>query len=121
MRRICYAPLAHLHEISRIFTAERLDLAVEYQVDFRAGDLTMPRFREARIPLVGVDIPMAEATFCGVDNHRAGRIAGPALGAIAAARTVSREADRSVVGQGAGPLAAEEMARLGLSLIGSTA
>jgi ribose transport system substrate-binding protein len=66
--------------VAESLIAERVDLAIEYQVDFQAGDVIMSRFREAGIPVVAVDIPMVGATFCGVDNYRAGNMAGLALG-----------------------------------------
>ena len=40
----------------------------------------MSRFREAGIPVIAVDIPMVGATYCGVDNYRAGHMAGLVLG-----------------------------------------
>ena len=66
--------------VAESLIAERVDLAIEYQVDFQAGDVIMSRFREAGIPVVAVDIPMVGATFCGVDNYGAGNMAGLALG-----------------------------------------
>lgn len=57
-----------------------LDLAIEYQIDERAGDLIMARFREANIPVIAVDIPMVGATFFGADNYQSGRLAGAGLG-----------------------------------------
>ena len=38
----------------------------------------MDLFRSARVPVIGVDIPLPGATFFGADNYRAGRIAGDA-------------------------------------------
>lgn len=60
--------------------AQGLDLLIEYQIDERAGDVIMARCREAGIPVIAVDIPMVGATFFGVDNYRAGQMAGAALG-----------------------------------------
>jgi ribose transport system substrate-binding protein len=60
--------------------AQKIDLAIEYQIDQKVGDLLMARFREANIPVIAVDIPMVGATFFGVDNYRAGHMAGVALG-----------------------------------------
>ncbi|MCL4266317.1 MAG: substrate-binding domain-containing protein [Anaerolineae bacterium] len=57
-----------------------IDLAIEYQIDYKAGNLIMNKFRQAGIPVVAVDIPMIGATFFGVDNYRAGHMAGEALG-----------------------------------------
>ncbi len=58
-----------------------IDLAIEYQIDYKAGNLIMNKFQEADIPVIAVDIPMVGATFFGVDNYRAGHMAGAALGA----------------------------------------
>ena len=60
--------------------AQRLDLLIEYQVDTRAGELIMTKCRDAGVPVIAVDIPMLGATFFGVDNYRAGYMAGAALG-----------------------------------------
>jgi ribose transport system substrate-binding protein len=60
--------------------AEGVDLAIEYQVDEQVGSLIMAKFHRAGIPVIAVDIPMVGATFFGVDNYRAGHMAGIALG-----------------------------------------
>jgi ribose transport system substrate-binding protein len=60
--------------------AEEVDLAIEYQVDEKVGSLIMDKFHRAGIPVIAVDIPMVGATFFGVDNYRAGHMAGVALG-----------------------------------------
>lgn len=60
--------------------AEGVDLAIEYQVDEQIGSLIMAKFNRASIPVIAVDIPMVGATFFGVDNYRAGHMAGVALG-----------------------------------------
>jgi ribose transport system substrate-binding protein len=57
-----------------------IDLVIEYQIDYKAGNLIMDKFQRANIPVIAVDIPMVGATFFGVDNYRAGRMAGEALG-----------------------------------------
>ena len=57
-----------------------VDIAIEYQIDYRTGNLIMDKFRHAGIPVIAVDIPMVGATFFGVDNYRAGYMAGMALG-----------------------------------------
>ena len=53
---------------------------IEYQIDEQAGSRIMDYFRQAGIPVIAVDIPMVGATFFGVDNYRAGYLAGVALG-----------------------------------------
>jgi ribose transport system substrate-binding protein len=60
--------------------AEGVNLAIEYQVDEQVGSLIMAKFHRAGIPVIAVDIPMVGATFFGVDNYRAGHMAGVALG-----------------------------------------
>jgi ribose transport system substrate-binding protein len=59
--------------------SQGLDLLIEYQIDEHAGDVIMARCREASVPVIAVDIPMVGATFFGVDNYRAGQLAGIAL------------------------------------------
>jgi ribose transport system substrate-binding protein len=57
-----------------------VDLVIEYQINFKTGSLLMAKFQTADIPVIAVDIPMVGATFFGVDNYRAGHMAGIALG-----------------------------------------
>jgi ribose transport system substrate-binding protein len=57
-----------------------VDLAIEYQIDYRTGNLLMEKFKQANIPVIAVDIPMVGATFFGVDNYRCGLDAGIAMG-----------------------------------------
>ena len=71
--------------------AQRLDLLIEYQVDTRAGEVIMTKCRDAGVPVIAVDIPMLGATFFGVDNYRAGYMAGAALGTIAHTPSRARE------------------------------
>lgn len=67
-------------EIADRFVEQDLDLIIEYQIDAQAGNRIMDRYRRAGIPVIAVDIPMIGATFFGVDNYRAGHLAGAALG-----------------------------------------
>lgn len=60
--------------------ARSVDLVIEYQIDYKTGNLIMDKFRQANIPVIAVDIPMVGATFFGVDNYRAGYVAGEAMG-----------------------------------------
>jgi ribose transport system substrate-binding protein len=62
-----------------------VDLAIEYQIDETASGVIMEKFRRAKIPVVAVDIPMVGAIYFGVDNYRAGHMAGLALGEWVAA------------------------------------
>ncbi len=58
----------------------KVDLAIEYQIDEKTNNLIMEKFQQAGIPVIAVDIPVVGATFFGVDNYRAGFMAGEALG-----------------------------------------
>jgi ribose transport system substrate-binding protein len=60
--------------------ARDIDLVIEYQIDYKSGNLIMDKFRQINIPVIAVDIPMVGATFFGVDNYRAGYVAGEAMG-----------------------------------------
>ncbi len=60
--------------------AQKVDLVIEYQIDEGIGSLLVDKFQRAGIPLIAVDIPMVGASFFGVDNYRAGHMAGIALG-----------------------------------------
>jgi ribose transport system substrate-binding protein len=97
-------------EAAESLIGQRLDVAIEYQIDAGAGDVIMAKFREAGIPVIAVDIPMVGATFFGVDNYRAGKMAGAALGAWLGQHW-GGELDRLVVLEEprAGPLPAARM------------
>jgi ribose transport system substrate-binding protein len=60
--------------------AEGIHLAIEYQINERAGVTVASKFYAAQIPVIAVDIPMVGATYFGVDNYRSGHMAGVALG-----------------------------------------
>jgi ribose transport system substrate-binding protein len=62
------------------FMAQNLDLVIEYQIDEQIGNQIMDKFRQVNIPVIAVDIPIVGATYFGVDNYRAGHMAGLALG-----------------------------------------
>jgi ribose transport system substrate-binding protein len=59
--------------------AQQVDLVIEYQIDEAAGHMIMNKFMQAQIPVIAIDIPMMGATYFGVDNFLAGRLAGEAL------------------------------------------
>ena len=59
--------------------ARKVDLVIEYQLDEKTGNLIMDKLQRANIPVIAVDIPMMGATYFGVDNFRAGHMAGTAL------------------------------------------
>ncbi len=60
--------------------AQGVDLAIEYQIDEKMGSIIIDKFQRARIPVIAVDIPIVGATYFGMDNYRAGHMAGVALG-----------------------------------------
>ncbi|MBL8132010.1 MAG: substrate-binding domain-containing protein [Anaerolineae bacterium] len=60
--------------------AQQVDLVIEYQIDESAGHIIMNKFKQAHIPVIAIDIPMVGATYFGVDNFVAGKLAGEALG-----------------------------------------
>ncbi len=62
------------------FVTQRVDLMIEYQLDVHASNIIMDKFNQAGIPVIAIDIPMPGANFYGVDNFRAGQMAGEALG-----------------------------------------
>jgi ribose transport system substrate-binding protein len=56
-----------------------VDLFIEYQICEKTNSIIMSKLSQASIPAIAVDIPMVGATFFGVDNYRAGFLAGSAL------------------------------------------
>jgi ribose transport system substrate-binding protein len=56
-----------------------VDLAIEFQAYERIGTKVAQVFENAKIPLIAVEIPHPNAVFLGVDNQRAGIVAGKAL------------------------------------------
>lgn len=67
-------------EVANHLISKGVDLVIEYQVDEKIGSVIMDRLRHLHIPVIAVDIPMVGATFFGVDNYRAGHLAGTPLG-----------------------------------------
>lgn len=55
-----------------------VDLLIEYQQDEHTNNMLMDMCRQAGIPVIAIDIPLAGATYFGADNYRAGTIAGDA-------------------------------------------
>lgn len=58
---------------------QRVDLAIEFQVFDKLGSRISSVFQSAGIPLIAVEIPHPSATFFGVDNFKAGVLAGKHL------------------------------------------
>ncbi len=67
-------------QVAERFLKQKLDLVIEYQIDEQVGNRLMNSFQEAHLPVIAVDIPIVGATYFGVDNYRAGYMAGAALG-----------------------------------------
>jgi ribose transport system substrate-binding protein len=67
-------------QVARQFLDQDVDLVIEYQIDEQTGNRIINLFQDAQIPVIAVDIPMVGATYFGVDNYRAGHMAGVALG-----------------------------------------
>jgi ribose transport system substrate-binding protein len=62
------------------FASNNVQLAIEFQIHARAGNVIMDKFNRAGIPVIAIDIPMPGATYFGADNYRAGFMAGQGLG-----------------------------------------
>ena len=56
----------------------KVDIAIEYQIDYRSGNQIIDKFQRAKIPVIAVDIPMVGATFSASTIYRAGYMAGEA-------------------------------------------
>jgi ribose transport system substrate-binding protein len=64
---------------AEMFLRERVDIVIEFQVDEHAAPIIADKIAGAGIPLIAVDIPHPHATYFGVDNYRAGLVAGDLL------------------------------------------
>lgn len=62
------------------FITQGVDGVIEFQTDEKFGKVIMNKFKAKNIPVIAIDIPMPGATFFGVDNPRAGKMAGQGLG-----------------------------------------
>src|SRR5687768_10017997 len=62
------------------FITQGVDAVIEFQTDEKFGKVIMEKFGEKKIPVIAIDIPMPGATFFGVNNYPAGRMAGEGLG-----------------------------------------
>jgi ribose transport system substrate-binding protein len=66
-------------ENAETFLRERVDIVIEFQVDEHAAPIIADKIAGAKIPLIAVDIPHPHATYFGIDNYRAGLLAGDLL------------------------------------------
>ena len=62
------------------FITQGVQGVVEFQTDEKFGKSIMDKFNAKKIPVIAIDIPMPGATFFGVDNPKAGKMAGTGLG-----------------------------------------
>lgn len=67
-------------ENADIMINKGVNLAIEFQYDATVMPALMEKFNNAKIPVVAVDIPAPGATFVGVNNFEAGKLAGKWLG-----------------------------------------
>ncbi len=65
---------------------ERVDLAIEYQIDEGAAAAISARYVQAGIPFIAVHVPHPGATYYGANNYQAGLLAGHYLGRWAKSR-----------------------------------
>jgi len=87
------------------FVRQRVDVAIEFQIDQHIAPIIADKIYGAGIPLIAVDIPHPHATFFGVDNYRVGFEAGECLAQYA--KAVWEKKVSWIVGLGieeAGPL-----------------
>jgi ribose transport system substrate-binding protein len=63
-----------------LFVKERCDLVMEFQTDELIAPIISAKYREAKIPLIAVEIPHPGAVYFGANNYEAGLIGGRALG-----------------------------------------
>lgn len=62
------------------FITQGVDGVIEFQTDEKFGKVIMGKFKAKNIPVIAIDIPMEGATFFGVNNPVAGKMAGEGLG-----------------------------------------
>jgi ribose transport system substrate-binding protein len=63
-----------------LFIKERCDLVIEFQTDENVAPIISAKYREAKIPMIAVEIPHPGAIYFGANNYEAGLIGGHALG-----------------------------------------
>jgi ribose transport system substrate-binding protein len=74
----CYDADTAIQNADR-FLDDRVDVIIEFNVEERAAPIIADKIAQAGIPLIAVDIPHPHATYFGIDNYRAGRLAGELL------------------------------------------
>jgi ribose transport system substrate-binding protein len=63
-----------------LLVREKVDLVIEFQTDEEVAPIVAAKYRDAKIPLIAIDIPHPGATYYGANNYEAGLIAGRYLG-----------------------------------------
>ncbi|MBI4910645.1 MAG: substrate-binding domain-containing protein [Acidobacteria bacterium] len=63
-----------------LFVKERCDLVIEFQTDENVAPIISAKYREAKIPMIAVEIPHPGAVYFGANNYEAGLLGGRALG-----------------------------------------
>lgn len=59
---------------------EKVDLVIEFQTDENVAPIIAAKYREAKVPLIAIDIPHPGATYYGANNYGAGILGGRHLG-----------------------------------------
>jgi ribose transport system substrate-binding protein len=84
-----YSPTAAVRNAEE-FARDRVDLVIEFQTSQQCASVVAARLVDAGIPLIAIEIPHPGADYYGANNHRAGVLAGRALGEAAAEQWDSR-------------------------------
>lgn len=63
-----------------LFIKEGCDLIIEFQTDENVAPIISAKYREAKIPMIAVEIPHPGAIYFGANNYEAGLLGGRALG-----------------------------------------
>jgi ribose transport system substrate-binding protein len=59
-----------------VLVREKVDLAIEFQTDENIAAAVAAKYRDAKIPMIAIDIPHPGATYYGANNYEAGLIGG---------------------------------------------
>ena len=68
------------------FVRERVDLAIEFQMDESVASAISARYLDAGIPFIAIHVPHPGGTYYGANNYQAGLLAGHYLGRWARSR-----------------------------------
>jgi len=85
----CYQAKIALRNAQQLIR-EKVDLAIEFQIDDAAAPAIASKYLEAGIPLIAIDIPHPGATYFGANNYQAGLLAGRYLGRWARSQWAGR-------------------------------